>query len=102
MEIRRLTIKDYEKIIKLWSRANLPYKPKGRDSKEAIATQMRANPNFFLGAYEDGDLVGVVIVSCDLRKGWINRLAVDPRYRHRGVAKALVNEAEKWKEKTGP
>ena len=95
MEIRRLTIKDYEKIIKLWSRANLPYKPKGRDSKEAIATQMRANPNFFLGAYEDDNLVGVVIVSCDLRKGWINRLAVDPRYRHRGVAKALVNEVEK-------
>jgi len=95
MEIRRLTIKDYEEIIKLWSRANLPYKPKGRDNKEAIAAQMRANPNFFLGAYEDDNLVGVVIVSCDLRKGWINRLAVDPRYRRRGVAKALVNEAEK-------
>ncbi|MGB9675715.1 MAG: GNAT family N-acetyltransferase [Candidatus Bathyarchaeales archaeon] len=95
MEIRRLTIKDYEEIIKLWSKANLPYKPKGRDSKEAIAAQMRANPNFFLGAYEDDNLVGVVIVSCDLRKGWINRLAVDPRCRHRGVAKALVNEAEK-------
>ena len=46
MEIRKLTINDYEEIIKLWSRARLPYKPKGRDSKEAIAAQMKANPEF--------------------------------------------------------
>lgn len=95
MEIRKLTINDYEEIIKLWSRAKLPYKPKGRDSKEAIAAQMETNPNFFLGAYEDGTLVGVAVLSCDLRKGWINRLAVDPRYQHRGIAKALLNEAER-------
>lgn len=95
MEIRKLTINDYEEITKLWSRAKLPYKPKGRDSKEAIAAQMKANPDFFLGAYDADTLIGVVIVSCDLRKGWINRLAVDPRYQRKGVAKALVSEAEK-------
>lgn len=36
-----------------------------------------------------------MVVSCDLRKGWLNRLAVDPGYRHRGVAKNLIVEAEK-------
>ncbi|MEM2105534.1 MAG: GNAT family N-acetyltransferase [Candidatus Bathyarchaeia archaeon] len=101
MEIRQLTLRDYEKIIKLWSKAKLPFKPKGRDSKEAIAAQMEANPDFFLGAYEGDDLVGVVIVSSDLRKGWINRLAVDPHYQRMGVAKALVNEAEKVLRKRG-
>ena len=101
MEIRKLTINDYEEIIKLWSRARLPYKPKGRDSKEAIAGQMKANPEFFLGAFKDNRLVGMVIISCDMRKGWINRLAVDPDYRNRGIAAALIAESEKILRKHG-
>ena len=95
MEIRRLTIKDYEEMIRLWSRAKLPFKPKGRDSKEAIAIQMEASPDFFMGAFENSRLVGTVIISCDTRKGWINRLTVDPDYRNRGIAKTLVAQSEK-------
>lgn len=101
MEIRELTISDYEEMTKLWSRANLPFKPKGRDSKKAIEKQMRANPEFFLGAFENNRLVGTVIISCDTRKGWINRLAVDPNYRRRGIAKALIAKSEKKLRKRG-
>ena len=101
MEIRHLTINDYEDMVKLWSRAKLPFKPHGRDSKEAIAAQMKANPDFFLGAFEGNRLIGTVIISCDMRKGWINRLAVDPEYRLRGVAKALIAESEKILRKYG-
>lgn len=101
MEIRRLTINDYEEMVRLWIKARLPFKPKGRDSKEAIATQMKADPEFFLGAFEDNRLVGTVIISCDLRKGWMNRLAVDPDYRHHGIAKALIAESEKVLRKHG-
>jgi len=42
-----------------------------------------------------------VVVSCDLRKGWLNRLAVDPGHRHRGVAKDLIAEVEKALRKRG-
>jgi len=101
MEIRRLTINDYEEVVRLWSRAKLPFKPKGRDSKEAIAAQMKANPDFFLGVFEENSLVGTVIISCDTRKGWINRLAIDPDYRRRGVAKALIAESERTLRKHG-
>jgi ribosomal protein S18 acetylase RimI-like enzyme len=101
MEIRRLTISDYEEMARLWPRASLPFKPMGRDSKEAIADQIRANPDFFLGAFEDRQFVGTVTLSSDLRKGWINRLAVDPDYRHRGIAKALIEEAERTLKKHG-
>ena len=101
MEVRRLTIVDYEQVVRLWSRAKLPFKPKGRDSKEAIAAQMKANPDFFLGAFEGNRLVGTVIISCDTRKGWINRLAVDPDHRHRGIAKALIAESERILRKQG-
>ena len=101
MEIRKLTIDQYEELVNLWRRAGLPFKPKGRDSKEAIARQMNATPEFFLGAFENGRLVGAVIVSSDGRKGWINRLAVDPDFRRRGVASTLVAEAERVLRKHG-
>jgi ribosomal protein S18 acetylase RimI-like enzyme len=101
MEIRRLATSDYERIINLWSRAGLPFKPKGRDSKKAVTAQMEINPGFFLGAFEDGSLVGVAVLSSDTRKGWINRLAVDPDYRQRGIAKALIAESEKILRKHG-
>jgi ribosomal protein S18 acetylase RimI-like enzyme len=95
MKIRRLTISDYEAMTKLWAKARLPFKPQGRDSEEAMKAQMSASPRFFLGAYEGKCLVGTVILSCDLRKGWINRLAVDPDYRRRNIAKTLIVESEK-------
>jgi len=101
MKIRRLSVNDYDEIVKLWSRANLPFKPKGRDSEEAIAVQMKATPEFFLGAFVHNRLVGTVIISCDTRKGWINRLAVDLDYRKRGIAKALIAESEKILRKRG-
>lgn len=101
MEIRKITIENYGKIIKLWSKAKLPFKPKGRDSKQAIEKQMKLNPEFFLGAFEGNRLIGSVIISSDTRKGWINRLAVHPAYRNRGVAKALIAESEKILRKHG-
>lgn len=73
MEIRRLTPNDYEQMAMLWSRAKLPFKPKGRDNRDAVVAQMKANPEFFLGAFEAESLAGVVVLSCDMRKGWINR-----------------------------
>jgi len=67
---------------------------KGRDCKSAIESQIKSNPTFFLGAFEKSNLIGVVLVSSDGRKGWINRLAVDPDYRRKGIAKMLIAEAE--------
>ena len=101
MEIRRLATADYEGIVNLWSRTGLPFRPKGRDSKKAMTAEMKANPDYFLGAFEGGCLVGAVVIACDLRKGWINRLAVDPDQRNRGIAKALVSESEKTLRKHG-
>jgi ribosomal protein S18 acetylase RimI-like enzyme len=101
MEIRRLTIANYDEIVNLWIASDLPFKPKGRDSKDAIAAEMKANPDFFLGAFRQGKLAGMAIASCDFRKGWINRLAVHPRFRKLGIAKTLVSECEKALKKRG-
>ena len=102
IEIRTLTIKDYESMVKLWKSAGLSFKPRGRDSKRMIERQMQAFPDFFIGAFHEDKLVGVVIGSYDGRmKGWINRLAVDPAYRRRGIAAKLITHAEEALEKRG-
>jgi len=101
MKIHSLTIADYDQIVALWNLARLPFKPSGRDRKGVVQAQMAENPDFFLGAFEDGRLVGVVVATSDGRKGWINRLAVDPDFRRMGVAEKLISEAEKVLHKHG-
>ena len=90
-----MTVGDYDQLVRLWRKAGLPFRPRGRDSGKSIEAQMTGNPDFFLGVFEDSCLIGTVMASCDGRKGWLNRLAVDPEHRRRGIAKALINEAEK-------
>lgn len=94
MEIRSLNIDDYNAVIQLWERARLEYKPKGRDSRDAISRQIELNPDLLLGAFDNERLIGVIIGSFEGRKGWISRLAVDPMYRKRGIAKILIENIE--------
>lgn len=94
MGIRRLAIEDYEALVTLWQRAGLKFRPQGRDSQEALSRQLRQERVTFLGAAKEGHLIGVVMVSHDGRKGWINRLAVDPVFRRQGLGARLIAAAE--------
>jgi ribosomal protein S18 acetylase RimI-like enzyme len=99
--IRRLRPEDYEKLIALWEEAGLPYKAKGRDSRENIICELKRQTAIFLVAEMDGKLVGSVLGTHDGRKGWINRLAIHPEYRRRGIAKMLVSSVEEHFEALG-
>lgn len=94
MKIRRLAIADYRELVRLWERAKLPVKPRGRDSRAHVAREMRCNPDFFIGAFDGPLMVGAVLASHDGRKGWLNRIAVDPDYRGRGLAQRLTRAGE--------
>jgi ribosomal protein S18 acetylase RimI-like enzyme len=96
-----LTINDYDEIMELYNKSGVRIRSHGRESEQAISKQIKANPEFFLGAFEGPQLVGAVIASSDGRKGWINRLAVDPKFRRRGIATALVAEAERVLRRNG-
>jgi ribosomal protein S18 acetylase RimI-like enzyme len=93
--IREMRIEDYEALIKLWKDASLPFRPEGRDSKEEIKRQLGLQTSVFLMAEMEGVLVGTVLGTHDGRKGWINRLAVAPEHRERGIARMLVEETER-------
>ncbi len=93
--IRTLGLDDYDALLDLWQRAGLhSLRPHGRDSREALAAQLASGVQMILGLELDGRLVGAVIATHDSRKGWINRLTVDPRYRRCGFGTRLVRAAE--------
>ena len=94
VHIREYRTEDYESVLELWAGAGLPFKPEGRDRKDSIDTQVRQPNMIFLVAESEGTLVGTVIATHEGRKGWINRLAVDPGFRRRGIGSRLVREAE--------
>lgn len=88
---------DYEEVVQLWHRAGLPVRREGRDAPAAFARQMAAGAQRVIGMRApDGTLAAVIVLTHDGRKGWINRLAVDPHYRRRGLARFLIAEAERW------
>jgi ribosomal protein S18 acetylase RimI-like enzyme len=96
VRIREFLIEDYDRVMELWAAGGLPLKPRGRDSRENIAQQIRQPNVLFLVAEEGekGRVIGTVLATHDGRKGWINRLAVDAALRKRGIGARLVREAE--------
>lgn len=93
-DIRRLTAADYDAVLALWLRSELSsVRPQGRDSREAFAEQLKRG-QVALGLEESGKLIGSVVATNDTRKGWINRLVVDPGHRRKGHARRLIKAAE--------
>ena len=94
INIRELTIDDYDALCALWEEAGLPFRPNGRDQRDRIAREIEGPCSVFLIAEDEGNLVGAILGTHDGRKGWINRLAVSPRHRRKGIATSLVAAVE--------
>ena len=83
-------------MMELWHRSGLhSLRPQGRDSRESVASQFASGAQTALGVEDDGRLIAVVLATHDGRKGWINRLAVDPERRGEGYGTLLIREAER-------
>lgn len=100
-KIKELSIEDYDEIIRIWAIAGLPYKPKGRDSKEMIAKEKLHATTCYFGLYIEDIIVGVAIANFDGRRGWINRVAIDPDYRNKGFAGKLISRCNEYLESVG-
>lgn len=65
------------------------------DVPAEIEKKLARDPDLFLVAESDGELVGTVIGGFDGRRGMVYHLAVAHAHRRRGVAEALMCEIEK-------
>jgi len=101
MKIRNMKKEDYGRLIELWERTELDYKPDGRDSKVHVSKELEINPDLFLVAEEDCRIIGSIFATYDGRKGWLNRVAVDPEFQGKGLGRKLCLDAEKILHKKG-
>lgn len=93
MEIRKMTLDDYEGVYALWmSCAGMGLNDLD-DSREGIGRFIARNPDTCFVAAEQERIIGVIMVGSDGRRGYIYHTAVDGEYRKQGIGSALVDRA---------
>lgn len=93
MNIRVMTIDDYDKVYALWLSCAGMGLNNLDDSREGIAKYLERNPETCFVAEEAGNIAGVIIAGNDGRRGYIYHTAVSPDYRRRGIGSELVDAA---------
>ncbi|MBR4510673.1 MAG: GNAT family N-acetyltransferase [Ruminococcus sp.] len=93
MNIRGMTIDDYDKVYALWLSCAGMGLNNLDDSREGIAKYLERNPETCFVAEESGNIAGVIIAGNDGRRGYIYHTAVNPDYRRRGIGSELVDAA---------
>ena len=92
-DLRSATAEDLPTVVDFWDREGGPtHSPGGL----AEATRLlERDPEALVVAVEEGRIVGTLIVGWDGWRCHMYRLAVEPAYRRRGIARALIDEAQR-------
>jgi ribosomal protein S18 acetylase RimI-like enzyme len=85
---------DYPAVFALWSNAGPGIHMRKSDTPEEIAKKLQRDPDLFLVAETDGEIIGAVIGGFDGRRGVVYHLAVAPDRRQIGIGDALMTELE--------
>lgn len=86
-----MIIEDYDKVYALWMSCVGMGLNNLDDSKEGIEKFLKRNPDTCLLAEEKSEVIGVILVGNDGRRGYIYHTAVRPEYRKQGIAGKLVD-----------
>lgn len=90
MQIRTMTIQDYEQVYALWlSTPGMGLNDKD-DSPEGIARYLQRNPTTCFVAEENGVVIGALLSGHDGRRGYVSHTAVARDFQRRGIGTALV------------
>ena len=92
MTIRAFEAADEAAVIALWQDCGLtrPW----NDPRKDIDRKRTPQPEMFLIAELEGEVVGSAMLGYDGHRGWVNYLAVSPTRRGRGLARALMASGE--------
>jgi len=83
---------DVGSVLDLWRRAEAS--PSPTESADDLRGLLARDPEALLLADSGGEIVGSLIAGWDGWRGTFYRLAVDPGYRRRGLATAMVRAGE--------
>lgn len=92
IDIRDMTIDDYDSVYALWMSCPGMGLNDLDDSREGIELFLRRNPDTCLVAQDAGaEIVGTMMMGSDGRRGYIYHTAVRPENRRQGIGRALVD-----------
>ena len=91
MNIRKMSIDDYEDVYALWTSCKGMGLNNLDDSKEGIEKFLLRNPETCFVAEENKKIVGVILSGNDGRRGYIYHTSVNPKCRKQGIGKSLVD-----------
>lgn len=85
---------DYAAVLRLWENIESGMHVGRSDAPAEIQKKLQRDPDLFLVAEADGEIIGSVIGGFDGRRGMIYHLAVRREARGRGIGAALLAEVE--------
>ena len=80
--IRQYDAADRDDVIELWKMCGLVVPQ--NDPERDIERNLKVDPEWFLVGELGGKIIATCMVGYEGHRGWINYLAVAPRYRRRG------------------
>lgn len=85
---------DYQAIYELWKNAGSGIHLRRSDEPQEIEKKLQRDPDLFLVAEVEGQIVGSVMGGFDGRRGMMYHMAVAKTYRRRGIGTALMKSLE--------
>ena len=85
---------DYARTVKLWESIEAGMHVGRSDTPDEIQKKLKRDPDLFLVAELNEEIVGTVIGGYDGRRGMIYHLAVHESVRNKGVGALLLKEVE--------
>jgi len=90
-DIQPMTIEDYQETAALWMNTPGIGLHADSDAEDKIADYLKRNPGLSFVAKSEGHIIGAVLCGHDGRRGYLNHLAVDVKYRSHGIGRALTD-----------
>lgn len=85
---------DYDAVYELWKNSGSGIQLRKSDEPEEIQKKIQRDPDLFLVAEKNGEIIGSVLGGFDGRRGMVYHLAVSRDYRNRGIGAFLMNALE--------
>jgi ribosomal protein S18 acetylase RimI-like enzyme len=99
LQIRPYRSDDEDAVVGLWVACQL-VAPQNNPQRD-IARKLRVNSDWFLVGELDGKIVATCMAGYEGHRGWINYLAVAPECQRRGIARQIMDEAERLLRQAG-